>query len=95
MRRMLLAAVLALPAAAFAPAAHAQDGSAAARIAALEARITALEARVADLETPAPAASGLPSDAEFERTLGFMETFMRRFIGIARELEADKAPDRT
>jgi type II secretory pathway component PulJ len=91
MRSLLLAAMLLLPVTAFA-----QDGSAAAaRIAALEARITALEARIAELETRAPETSGLPSDAEFERTLGFMETFMRRFIGIAREFEADKAPDRT
>lgn len=90
MRAVLLAAMLFAAAPAFA------DDAATARIAALEARIAALEARLSKLEAaPPPAAAGLPSDEEFERTLGFMERFMRRFIGIAKELESDKAPDRT
>ncbi len=32
----------------------------------------------------------LPSEEEFERTLGFMEMFMRRFMGIIEEF--DRAP---
>ncbi len=55
------------------------------------ATVTDLEARVAALEAQA-AASGqgsgqLPSEEEFERSLSLMERFMRRFMGIARDLE--------
>lgn len=64
-------------------------------------RIEALEARVAALEAQRPAA-GLPSEAEFEQTLGYMERFFRRFMGIVGELERTfgtdpevPAPDRT
>lgn len=91
MRAMLIAAAMIA-----ATAAHANEPAAAARIAALEARVAALEARLAELEAvPPPPASGLPSDEEFERTLGFMETFMRRFMGLAREFERTPAPNRT
>lgn len=90
MRTLVIAALLLTTTGAFA------DDASTARIAALEARIAALEARISDLEkAPAPAASGLPTDEEFERTLGFMERFMRRFIGVAKELEGEKTPDRT
>ena len=63
--------------------------------AAIAKRVAALEARVAELEKANPADALLPSDEEFERGLGYMEKFMRRFIGIARELDGDRAPDRT
>ena len=62
-----------------------EPGASAGRIAELEARVAALEARSGQ-----PAA--VPSDEEFERTLGFMERFFRRFIGIARELEQEETP---
>ncbi len=61
-----------------------ETGSAATTVADLEARIAALEAQIAAV----PQASGqLPSDEEFERSLSVMERFMRRFMGIARDLE--------
>lgn len=71
-------------------------------IEALESRVEALEARIAALETRQPAAS-LPSEEEFEQTLGYMERFFRRFMGIVRDLERnfggekreDRLPDRT
>ncbi|PHP65509.1 hypothetical protein CSC94_19105 [Zhengella mangrovi] len=69
-------------------------------VADLRTRVEALEKRLADLEGR-PAATGndgLPSDEEFEKTLGFMEKFMRRFMGIAKDLEKENGrtpPDRT
>lgn len=59
----------------------------------LHERLDALEERVASLE----GASGaeLPSDEEFEQTLGYMERFFRRFMGIVRDFEDEQAPDRT
>lgn len=70
-------------------------------VADLRSRIDRLEARVAQLEgrPVAPGDDGLPSDEEFEKTLGFMEKFMRRFMGIVKDLESEQKqglpPDRT
>lgn len=60
-------------------------------------RIEALEARVAALEGSPPAAAGLPSDEEFEKAMGFMERFFRRFMDIVRgfEQESDGVPQKT
>ena len=63
----------------------------------LEERLATLEAR----QPPQPGA-GLPSEEEFERTMTFMERFLRRFWGVAKDLERESepgepvpAPDRT
>ncbi|WP_295808822.1 hypothetical protein [uncultured Nitratireductor sp.] len=72
-------------------------------IAALQDKVEALESRIDALEsTSSETASELPSDEEFEQTLGLMERFFRRFMGIVRDFEEEKtnspeepAPDRT
>lgn len=61
-------------------------------IAALQDRVAALEAKIGNRATVDPD-NGLPSDEEFERGMSYMEKFMRRFMGIAKELEAQ--PDKT
>ena len=70
---------------------------------ALQDRIEALERRVAVLESGRPAAQ-LPDEQEFEQTLGYMERFFRRFMGIVKDFERDfggtstepeRVPDRT
>ena len=67
----------------------------------LEARVARLEKEVAELKGGAAAkpSEGLPTDEEFERTLGFMEKFFRRFKGIIEDLDAGgatgKVPDKT
>lgn len=58
---------------------------------ALQDRIEALEGRIAALESGRPAAQ-LPDEQEFEQTLGYMERFFRRFMGIVRDFERDLAP---
>lgn len=70
----------------------------------MHARIEALEERVAALEAaPAPGA-GLPSEDEFEQTMGYMERFFRRFMDIVTDLnrefgsgqeDSEPEPDRT
>lgn len=75
---------------------------------ALEDRIDALADRIAALEgrsdpSPEGQTSDLPSDEELERSMGIMETFMRRFFSIVEDLNRDfndetptePAPDRT
>lgn len=52
----------------------------------LQARIDALEGRITALESGRPAA-GLPSEEEFEQTLGYMERFFHRFLGIVQDLD--------
>lgn len=55
---------------------------------ALHDRIKELEERVATLESGRPAA-GLPGEEEFEQTLGYMERFLRRFMGVVKDLERE------
>lgn len=59
----------------------------------LDKRIEVLERRVAALEAGQPSLSGkLPSEQEFEQSLGFMERFVRRFFGIIQDLERQFGP---
>jgi hypothetical protein len=38
----------------------------------------------------------MPSEEEFDKTLSMMERFMRRFMGVVKELEGDEAkPQKT
>ncbi|MBO6553744.1 MAG: hypothetical protein JJ926_15045 [Roseitalea sp.] len=60
---------------------------------ALEARVAVLERRLNSGAGSAIERDGLPDPEEFERGLGYMEEFMRRFMGIVEEFEG--APDRT
>lgn len=55
----------------------------------LQDAVKVLEERVAKLETALPAKpqTALPSEEEFEKTLGYMERFLRRFMGIAKDME--------
>ena len=77
-------------------------------IAAYESAMTGLEERIAKLEQdlaklksvpPQTPSAELPTDEEFERTLGFMEKFFRRFKDIIRDLDSGgttgKVPERT
>ncbi len=60
----------------------------------LEDRIRALDERIARLETsPAAERDSLPTEEEFEKTMGYMERFFRSFIGIVKELEEDETKD--
>ncbi len=56
---------------------------AAADVAALKARVEALERQLATTSN----GSELPTDAEVDRSLSIMEKFMRRFMGIAKDLD--------
>ena len=53
----------------------------------LEQRVTALE--------KAPVPPGLPSDEEFEKTMGYMERFFRGFMDIVKSFEEDEQPSAT
>ena len=53
----------------------------------LSDRVTKLEKTVASNN-----GSGLPSDADVDRTLGIMQKFMRGFMGMAKEFQ-NKQPD--
>lgn len=53
------------------------------RVERLEERLTALE------KAPAVPDAALPSESEFERTLGYMERFFRRFMDIVKDFERD------
>lgn len=57
-------------------------------IARLQDEIDAIEERLAALEAR-PAPDGLPSEDEFEKTMGYMERFFRRFMDIVRDFDRD------
>ncbi|ATU92779.1 hypothetical protein [Phyllobacterium zundukense] len=59
-------------------------------IADLKTRVAKLEETVASMgKIPPVVRDALPSDEEFEKGLSYMEKFMRRFMGIAREFGND------
>ncbi|MBA8877176.1 hypothetical protein [Phyllobacterium myrsinacearum] len=56
----------------------------------LKTRVAKLEDTVASMgKIPPVVRDALPSDEEFEKGLSYMEKFMRRFMGIAKEFEND------
>lgn len=62
----------------------------------LQAAVKALEERVEKLESAAgvTSKSALPTEEEFEKTMGYMERFLRRFMGIAKDMEQEnKTPE--
>jgi ABC-type phosphate transport system auxiliary subunit len=63
----------------------------------LAKRVEVLEQKLAALEGAAPKQQNvLPSEQEFDKTLSMMERFMRRFMGVVRELEDDPSlPQKT
>lgn len=59
----------------------------------IEKRLKSLEDRLATLETlGAGAKDALPTDEEFEKTMGYMEKFFRRFMGVVKDLNVDESP---
>jgi len=57
-------------------------------IAALDRRIVALESSLA-----ARLESTLPTEEQFEQTMGYVERFLRGFMGIMRDMEKEETPD--
>lgn len=60
----------------------------------LNESLRALEERVAALEK-APPVAVLPSEEQFDRTLGYMQRFFRGFMDIMKEYDRDQEPSAT
>lgn len=59
-------------------------------IADLQDRLKRLEEKVSALEGKSgSAASGLPTEQEFEQSMSYMERFMRRFMDIAKSFDSE------
>jgi hypothetical protein len=53
----------------------------------LEARLTKIEEKLAAMEKSGTTSkTTLPTDEEFEKTIGYMEKFFRRFMGAVQDL---------
>lgn len=65
-------------------------------IADLKARVAKLEETVAGIGKLPPAVrDALPTEEDFEKGLSYMERFMRRFMGLAKELDEEKTEPQT
>ena len=66
-------------------------------LAGLTKRVEALEQKMLTMSGTAPKSqNALPSEEEFDKTLSMMERFMRRFMGVVKELEDEPAqPQKT
>ncbi len=66
--------------------------SPAAEIDRLRAEVSALQARVEKLENSLAARveKSLPTEEDFNRTMGYMERFFRSFMAIVKDFEADE-----
>ncbi|MCC6204798.1 MAG: hypothetical protein IT533_07375 [Hyphomicrobiales bacterium] len=60
----------------------------------LNESLRALDERVAALEK-APPVAVLPSEEQFDRTLGYMQRFFRGFMDIMKEYDRDQEPSAT
>lgn len=61
-------------------------------VADLKTRVAKLEDTVASMgKIPPVVRDALPSDEEFEKGMNYMEKFMRRFMGIAKEFQNDNS----
>ena len=63
----------------------------------LQGQVDALDQRVGKLENSLAARveSSLPSQEDFDKTMGYMERFLRRFMDIARDLNKDNGDSAT
>ena len=67
------------------------------QMAGLEKRLAAVETKLGALEKSGLTADqGLPTDEEFEKTMGYMEKFFRRFMGVVKDLnDEENGPQKT
>jgi hypothetical protein len=63
----------------------------------LETRLAKVEEKLASLQTSGVTTNDkMPTDEEFEKTMGYMEKFFRRFMGVVKDLnESDTQPNKT
>lgn len=53
----------------------------------LSKRVKALEEKIANIEPQLSRHQGFPSEDDFERSMSYMERFMRRFMDIAKSFD--------
>jgi hypothetical protein len=63
----------------------------------IDGRLAAIEKKLETAGTSGLSSGNeLPTEEEFEKTMGYMEKFFRRFMGIVRDLnESENGPQRT
>jgi hypothetical protein len=63
----------------------------------IDSRLASVEKKLESGDTSGFSSNNdLPTEEEFEKTMGYMEKFFRRFMGIVRDLnESENGPQRT
>ncbi len=66
-------------------------------IARIEGRLAKVEEKIADMkQSQLTSDQRMPTDEEFEKTMGYMEKFFRRFMGVVKELnDEENGPQKT
>ena len=67
------------------------------QVSSMDRRLTAIEGRLGNLEkSGGRPIEDMPTDEEFEKTMGYMERFFRRFMGVVKELnDEENGPQKT
>lgn len=63
----------------------------------LDERLAMIENKLSAIEKSGlSSGNGMPTDEEFEKTMGYMEKFFRRFMGVVKDLNEDEnGPQKT
>jgi hypothetical protein len=66
-------------------------------IARIDGRLAKVEEKIADMkQSGLTSDQRMPADEEFEKTMGYMEKFFRRFMGVVKELnDEENGPQKT
>lgn len=67
------------------------------QLSSMDKRLSAIEGKLSGLEKAGARPNGdMPTDEEFEKTMGYMEKFFKRFMGVVKDLnDEENGPQKT
>jgi hypothetical protein len=62
----------------------------------IDGRLASIEDKLAKMEKSGLSSGNeMPTEEEFEKTMGYMEKFFRRFMGVVKDLNEEPQPNKT
>ena len=67
------------------------------QLSSMDKRLSAIEGKLSGLEKAGARPNGdMPTDEEFEKTMGYMKKFFKRFMGVVKDLnDEENGPQKT